>query len=279
MASRNELDEKAIHVWAMGGQAGLSRRAIYLSPPGTVSPFGEAGSVRDRPIQGWSASHLLTRGVRDPDLAPGHARVFESLPGDEIVAEISEGPVIVARDTGESRVVAFGFDLAGESVRNRLAAPLLFANAVAWLDSGAFRSESVEARSPGTIEIAAPNSERDQIAVRRDDGGAVPWILEGESVRFFAGRNGTYRVSTADRDLTLFLSQPAVPSAAWEPPSEVLRGLPPPSSEGARPWLAWPWLAAVAALILLYDWIRFGRGRRPAAGPFQTAEARPEGLP
>lgn len=278
VASRDELDEEAIHVWARGGQAGLSQRAIYLSPPGTVSPFGEAGSVRDRPIKGWSASHALARGVRDPDLAPGRARVFESLPGDEIVAEIPEGPVIVARETGESRIVAFGFDLAGESVRNRLAAPLLFANAVAWLDSGAFRSESVEARPPGTIEIEAPNSSREQIAVRSNDGGSVPWILQGESVRFFAGRRGTYRVSTADRDVTLFLSQAEVPTAAWEPPEDVRRGLPAPAASGAKPWLPWPWLAAVAALILLYDWIRFGRGRRPRAGSFQQAEARPEGV-
>lgn len=279
VASRNELDEEAIHVWARGGQAGLSQRAIYLSPPGTVSPIREAGSARDRPIQVWSASHALARGVRDPDLAPARARFFESIQGDEVVAEIPEGPVIVARDTGESRIVAFGFDLAGESVRNRLAAPLLFANAVAWLDSGAFRAESVEARPPGTIEIEAPNSSREQIAVRSDDGGTVPWILEGESVRFFAGRRGTYRVSTADRDVTLFLSQAEIPTTTWEPPEEVMRGLPSRASGGAKPWLPWPWLAAVAALILLYDWIRFGRGRRPAAGAQQPAEASPEGVP
>ena len=278
--SRDELTEDAIHVWARGGDAGVSKRAIYISPPGTASPAGEAHSIRNRPIEKWSVSHPLARGVRDRDLTPDRSRVFESSAGDEVVAGTSEGPVIVARATGESRSVAFGFDLAGDSVRNKLAAPLLFANAVAWLDAGAFRSESVEARSPGTVEIEAPNSAREQIAVRTDRGETVPWILAGGSVRFFAGRKGTYRVATADREVTLFLSQPQIPMAAWEPPEGVERGMPASPSRGGQPWVPWPWLASIAALILLYDWVRFGRGRRLEAEAFQPAEARPqEGAP
>ena len=212
-------------------------------------------------------------------MTPDRTRIFRSRTGDQIVAGTSEGPVIVAREAGDRRLVVFGFDLAAESVRNRLATPLLFANAVAWLDSGAFRSESVEARSPGAIEIGAPNSARGDIAVQTLDGGAVPWVLEGESVRFFAGRRGTYRVATADRDVTLYLNQPDVPATAWEPPDEVLRGLPSAVSGGGQPILPWPWLAAVAALILLYDWIRFGRGRRLGADPFQAAGAEPGRAP
>lgn len=277
--SGSDLAEDAIHLWARGGVEGRSRRAIYLSPPGTDTPIGEAGSVRGRPLEEWSASHPLAQGVRDPDMTPDRARIFRSRTGDQTVAGTSEGPVIVAREAGDSRLVVFGFDLAAESVRNRLATPLLFANAVAWLDSGAFRSESVEARSPGAIEIEAPNSARGDIAVRTLDGGAVPWVLEGDSVRFFAGRRGTYRVATADRDVTLYLNQPEVPATAWEPPDEVLRGLPSAVSGGGQPILPWPWLAAVAALILLYDWIRFGRGRRLGADPFQAAGAGPGRAP
>jgi hypothetical protein len=278
--SRDDLAEGAIHVWARGGKAGNSRRAIYLAPPGTASPIGIAGSIRDRPIDKWSASHPLALGIRDRDLMPSRARVFEILDGDEIVAGTSEGPVVLARTSGGRKLVAFGFDLAGESVRGRLAAPLLFANAVSWLDAGAFRSESVEARAPGAVEIAAPNSSREQVAVRADDGRSVPWVLSEGSLRFYAGRRGTYRVTTADRDVTLFLNQPQIATASWDPSEEVARGLPASAARGPEPWLPWPWLASLAAAILLYDWIRFGRGRRLTAEAFAASDAGAgEGMP
>ena len=271
--SSDEFTDGAIHVWARGGVLGPSRRAIYLAPPGTASPVGDAGSVRDLPIHEWSASHPLARGVRDRDLIPGRARVFNAYAGDEVVAGTSEGPVIVARAAGDRKLVAFGFDLAGESVRGRLAAPLLFANAVKWLDSGAFRAESVEARAPGPIEIEAPNSSREQVSIRTDAGDAVPWLLTDGSLKFYAGRRGTYRVTTADRDVTLFLNQPQVAATAWNPPEAVARGLPPARAGGGAPWLPWPWLATIAALLLLYDWVRFGRGRRLTSASFRAAEA------
>lgn len=278
--SSDDLADDAIHVWASGGDGGVSRRAIYLTPPGTASPIAASRSIRNVPIDEWSPSHPLAHGVRDRDLMPRSARVFETRDGDEIIAGTSEGPVVLARTSGDRRMVAFGFDLAGESVRGRLAAPLLFANAVSWLDSGAFRAESVEARAPGAVEIAAPGSSPDQIAVRAGNGASVPWVLTEGTLRFYAGRRGTYRVRTADSDVTLFLSQPQIVTASWDPPADVVQGLPASRGSGGEPWLPWPWLASLAAAILLFDWIRFGRGRRVSsqALPVSDAAAR-EGLP
>ncbi len=267
----DELADDAIHIWADGGEPDSSRRAIYLAPPGTPTPLPEKQSVRSLPIKEWSVSHPLALGVRDPDLTPDRTRVFAPEPSDEVIASTSEGPVIIARFSGERRMVAFGFDLASESVRNRLAAPLLFANAIAWLDSGAFRAESVEARTPGTVEIEGVRSSRSRIAVGRDNGEAVPWILTGGKIRFYAGQQGTYHVRTADRSMTFFVDQPDIPATEWDPADEVLEGLPAEASNERRPWLAWPWLASIAALILLIDWMHFGRGNRPTPVPLQTA--------
>ncbi len=274
--SRAELEDDAIHVWARGGEAGSSRRAIYLAPPGTASPVSASREVRGRAVREWSVTHPLARGVRDRDLVPERARVFDARQDDEIVARTDEGPVVLARASADSRLVAFGFDLAGDSVRNRLAAPLLFANAVAWLDPDVFRAELVEARPAGIVEVEAPNSARQEIAVRTDRGEAVPWILAGGKVRFFAGRPGKYRVVTADRDVTLSLSQPQVASSVWDPPAEVRHGVPSRVAGGGEPWISWPWLAALAAAILLYDWSRFGRGRRASPEILPDDERRPE---
>ncbi len=266
--SRSELEADAIHVWARGGGEAPSRRAIYLAPPGTASPAGEAASARDQRIDEWSPSHPLATGIRDPDLMPSETRVFEVGATDEVVAGTAGGPVILARSQPGKRFVAFGFDLADESVRGRLAAPLLFANAVNWLAPDAFRPETVEARPPGAIAIEAPHADRSQVAVRTAAGESVPWLLSDGAVRFYAGERDTYKVTTAERRITLFLNQPELGEAAWEPPATVARGLPRARAAG-DPWAPWPWLAALAALILLADWIRFGRGRHlgPANSP------------
>ncbi len=259
----DELNDDAIHIWADGGEMGDSRRAIYLVPPGTPSPLGELRSVRDLPIETWSASHPLALGIRDADLTPDRSRVLAAGPLDEVVASTSAGPVIVARSAGERRMVAFGFDLAGASVRNRLAAPLLFANAVSWLDPSAFRAESVEARRPGTVEIETTHPSRDRISVSADGQTLVPWILTGNDIRFYAGHRGTYHVRTGDQSMTFFISQPDIPANEWEPAEGVLEGLPAPVSNAYRPFVLWSWLASIAALVLVLDWMRFGRGGRP----------------
>lgn len=269
--SPDELVDGAIHVWANGAQNARSRRAIYLAPPGMASPAEEVTAVRDQPVAEWSPSHPLAQGVRDPEFTPSRMRVFETLVGDEVVASTAEGPVILARATREARSVTFGFDLADDSVRNRLAAPLLFANAVAWLDAGAFQPESVEARSPGAVAIEAPNSSFEQVSVRNSNGESIPWLLSDGVVRFYAGQPGTYRVATADRTVTLHLDQPQVPAGKWDP-DNALRRLPAKTAGSGPPGALWPWLAALAGLILLYDWIRFGRGRRLSAAAFRAAE-------
>ena len=257
-------------MWASGARNAGSRRAIYLAPPGTDSPAAEVAALQDQPVGEWSPAHPLAQGVRDTEFTPSRMRVFETLAGDEVVASTAQGPVILARTTQEARSVTFGFDLADDSVRNRLAAPLLFANAVAWLDAGAFRPESVEARSPGTVAIEAPNSSLEHVFVRNASGNSIPWLLSDGAVRFYAGQPGTYRVATADRNVTLHLNQPQVPVGKWDP-DDALRGLPPTTAGGGQPLAPWPWLAALAGLILLYDWIRFGRGRHLSADAFRAA--------
>lgn len=256
--------DDAIHVFPRGGDPGQARRSVVFAPPGTPTPLEELASVRDLPIEQWSASHPLATGVRDRELAPSRARVFRVGERDHVVASTARGPVIVAREGPRERLVAFGFDPSDAEIRNRLATPLLFANAITWLDTRAFRTESVEARIPGSLDFDAGGSSAAEIDVRLASGEAVPWVLADDRVRFYSDERGTYRVRTADRDHTVFLSQPHLAFQAWEPADGVSMGLPSTASGAGDPWIPWPLLAALAGVILLYDWKRFGRGRPPS---------------
>ncbi len=271
--SPEQLSSNAIHVWSEGGTSSESRRAIYIAPPGTDSPFATRTQVSNQPIREWSAGHPLVQGIRDQDMVPRTARIFEPQAGDEIIASTSTGPVILARTESQRRLVAFGFDLTDKSVQNRLSVPMLFANAISWLEPQAFQPEMLEARTPGIVELEVGSASREQIRVRTDSDTAVPWLLSEEKIHFFAGERGTYHVTTPDQRLTLFLNQPQIAMQQWEPPPSISRGLPAMIPAGSMPWIPWPWLTIAAALLLLVDWLRFGKGRLADSEVMLDAEA------
>ncbi len=262
VSTQAELSPAAVHVWAGGAAGNSSRRAIYIAPDSGQSPVRVRRVSSSQPITEWAAEHPLARGIRDRDVTPETVSIFEPAAGDEVIARTAAGPVVVARSTADQRFVVFGFDLADQGVRNHLAAPLLFANAVAWLEPDAFQSGTVEARSPGVISFDAPGYRREQVAVSSSDGEPVPWVLSDDSVRFYAGRPGQYRVATPDSRATLHLSLPEIAVKTWEPGEDVLRGVPPTSAATVAGIVLWPWLAFIAALLLLLDWVWFGRSCR-----------------
>ena len=262
VAQRSELSADSVHVWAGGAAGNSSRRAIYVAPETEQSPVRIGRKAFAQPITEWAAEHPLARGVRDRDLTPRSVSIFEPEDGDTVIARTAAGPAAVARSSGGRRFVVFGFDLAGEAVRNHLAAPLLFANAVAWLEPDAFQTGMVEARPPGLVSFAAGGYGRAQVDVRKADGQSVPWVLADDAVRFYAGQRGQYLVTTPDRRAALHLNLPEIAPETWQPGDEILRGVPPAGASTAPPIVLWPWLAFAAGIILLLDWIWFGRGGR-----------------
>lgn len=255
-----DLSADAVHVWAGGAAGASSRRAVYIAPETAQSPVPIQRRASAEPIVEWAVEHPLARGVRDRDFTPRSVSIFEPQDGDTVIARTAAGPAAVARSSADRRFVAFGFDLAGGAVRNHLAAPLLFANAVAWLEPDAFQTGTVEARPPGLVSLAAGGYRRGQIEVRRADGRTVPWVLTDDAVRFYAEQRGEYRVATPDRRAALHLNLPEIASETWDPGGEVRRGAPPAAAASAAPIVLWPWLALAAGAILIFDWIRFGRG-------------------
>ncbi len=274
VAQRSELSADSVHVWAGGAAGNSSRRAIYIAPETTQSSVPIKRKAFAQPITEWAVEHPLAKGVRDRDLTPRSVSIFEPADGDTVIARTAAGPVAVARSSEGRRFVSFGFDLAGEAVRNHLAAPLLFANAVAWLEPDAFQTGTVEARPPGLVSFETGGYRRGQVDVRKADGRPVPWVLADDAVRFYAGQRGEYLVTTPDRRAALHLNLPEIAPETWEPGGEVLRGVPPAAAATAAPIVLWPWLAFAAGIILLFDWIRFGRGGRSGFAEVSPAPAR-----
>jgi len=107
------------------------------------------------------------------------------------------------------------------------------------------------------------------IKVMTEDGGALPFTVDGRSLRFFAGAAGIVRVLTGDRELVYSLTLPQPGDVLWKPVG-TKQGLPPrgPLETAARDF--WQWLAILGGLGLLADWILYGRMQRGTAAATHT---------
>jgi hypothetical protein len=245
---------------------------IWIEPPAANSPVPVAGVIRGAKVRRWGTDHPLGAGLRTKDLEVDRSLRFEPAPGDAVIAEADQGPVVVARRTGEDgagRTVVLGFHPMQSSMRNALAAPLLFANIVQWMKPGVFREWELNAGSVGTVSVPIEDGvDSSSIEVTDARGDTLPFTIEDKSVRFYSGRPGIVRVMAGNRELVYSLSLPATSDTTWEPADSVLRGVPRASAAGSAPTDLWPWLALAGIMLLIVEWVLFGRFRRRAlTGP------------
>lgn len=249
---------------------------IYIEPPAAASPIPVKIRAASVTLRGWQPDHPLGTGLRAAGLNIIGATVFTPGPGDVVIAESNEGPIMVARD--KERVAVLGFHPA-RALPYELTTPLLFANMLRWLAPDSFRRWELYAASVGTVTVPI-DSDRDTggIRVLSDDGTQLPFSVEGKTLRFFAGRPGSVRVINGDREHVYSLAIPAVPDHAWTIPGTARRGVPRPRSMPAASRDIWYWLAAFAGILLLVEWLRYAprvAAERRRGAP-RTPEASPE---
>jgi hypothetical protein len=148
------------------------------------------------------------------------------------------------------------------SMKFELATPLLIANVTRWMAPEAFRDWEVQAGTVGSVNVTLDkNADPARTRVLGEGGVALPFTMEGNTLRFFAGAPGTVRVLTGDRELVYSLNLPDVGEAVWRVPAKVRRGIPRTSGLEQATAELWPWLAILGGLGLLLDWFLFGRSR------------------
>ncbi len=235
------------------------RPAIWIEPPGDapVHPRGPAGAAA---LTRWLTDHPLGAGLRTRDLRLASAQPLQPAEGDIVIAESDRGPLAVARD-GEPKVVVLGFDPMRSRMRFDLATPLLFANILRWMHPDAFRRWELNASNVGDVTIET-ESETGEVRVADASGRPLPFTRQARSVRFFVGSPGTVRVSTGDSETVQSLVLPELAETAWKPPKEAKLGLPGFADFGSGFIELWPWLALAGLLLLVLEWIIYGRARR-----------------
>jgi hypothetical protein len=233
--------------------------SIWLAPPAQKSPIPVRTIATKVKLKQWRSDSLLGAGLHAKDLELDASEIFSPDPEDQVVAESDAGALIVARP--KAKMVVTGFHPVRSSMRYELATPLLFANMLHWMEPDIFRSYESLAATIGVVNVDL-EAEPDPASVRviSESGQALPFTVDGRSLRFFSGAPGVVRVLTGDRELvySLTLAQPG--EVVWNP-ANVRTGFPArmPGDPSGRD--IWQWLAILAAIALVADWIVFGRMR------------------
>ena len=233
--------------------------SIWIEPPASQSPVPVVKTLSGLRDLHWNTVTPLGAGLRAHNSKLPGSAVFNPAATDIRVAEIDDGPVIVARP-GTRKSVVIGFDPGAFPTRFELSTPLVFANMLRWIDPGTFRQSDLSVQLAGTV--MAPLETAQPVQVTRANGLPIPFTLEHGALRFFSGDRENIRVAEGDRESVYSLTLPEMWDVKWLPPAGALRGIPRARGVAAIQPEIWPWLAVLGGLCLLAEWILFARVRR-----------------
>jgi hypothetical protein len=207
----------------------------------------------------WHQDTALGAGLYTKDVELASTEVFNLAPGDQPVAETTQGPVVVQRQ-GAVKMAALGFNPVRSTMKYDLTTPLLIANLLRWMAPEVFRRSDVQAGTVGTVNVTLDKGVNPaSVKVLGDDQRPLPFTIEGNRLQFFAGAAGNVRVVTGDRETVFSLTLPDVGDVTWRPPADVARGVRRGIVESSSAPNPWPWLALAGGLGLLADWLLYGR--------------------
>ncbi len=234
--------------------------ALWIDPPAGNPPVPIRQRLEHPEDLRWVPDQPLTEGLRARNIQIEATSVFEPAARDLRVAEVDQGPVMIARtaDNG-SRIVVMGFDPFSGAMRYELATPLLLANILRWVAPGIFRDLDVGTQSAGSVASPFPaQTDRNTVQVITDAGRTLPFNIRDRAVQFFAGEPARVRVIAGNSERVYSLTLPELGEVKWAPPANARHGIPAWTDAIRRSHILWPFLAALGAALLIAEWVIYG---------------------
>jgi len=253
--------------------------SLWIEPPRTGSPLPVNSVVERAAVSAWNSNSVLAAGLHAKETQFAVAEVFNTFDADIPVANVSAGPIVVARPAAASRprLAVIGFDPFDGDMKFQVTTPLLFANLLRWLSPEAVRNIEVAAERVGAANVALDPSERtNEIQVSTDRGDAVPFTIRDGMLQLFIAKPTIVRVASYDRERLLSLTLPQIAEHNWNPPTGSASGMPVETNWASLEIGVWQWLAALAGATLVAEWMLFGRRRsfRPRTSQIRSAARR-----
>ena len=232
--------------------------SLWIDPPPEHSPLPVKSAVTDS-LLAWTSNSPAKK------LLLPAANTFQTFEGDDVVANVPGGPVIVVRSASQthSKAAVIGFDPLQGELRFEVATPLLFAQLLQWLDPAAFQTLSLTAGEVGLASVDLDAAEqRSSVHVTDNRGFPVPAAKRGNALQFYTASPAIVHVTSSERERIISSTLPAVAAKMWSPRGAPSTGLPSPARFAPPAFDLWKWLALAAVLCLLIEWLLFGRARR-----------------
>ncbi len=243
---------------------------LIINPPaGTANDLLNVTGVFSETVAIRLADSPLLQFV---DWRNVHVRQAKAVEADwaRPLVEAAGGPLILTGERAGQRLGLITFDLRDSDLPLQIAFPILMANITGWLSPG--RAFDVPTGlQPGEAVEILPVASTTAVLVQKPDGSS--WMVEvGEEAVVFPETDqlGLYRVSLRDDTGTrpagsfavnLFSpAESAIRPAATLTIGQVAADVTEQNDVGQREW--WPWLLAIALLILAAEWWVQHRGPR-----------------
>jgi Ca-activated chloride channel homolog len=237
---------------------------LFVNPPSNAlfqagAPFKEMENVqvREDPLTrfvDWSNVHVLqAKSVQLPEWA-------------RALIAVDAGPLVFAGETGARRVAALTFDLRESDLPLQVAFPILFSNLINDLVPPAAFDAARPLRPGESLSITPPPGV-EQVVVASPSGRAIP-VPPGPDGFIFSetGELGYYAVNFVSGDASTaayFAVNLFDPSESDIRPRETVQVgravVAPAASENIGQRELWPWLAALALLVLVIEWQLYHR--------------------
>lgn len=258
---RADADADLIVIDRFAPPARPLKPALWIEPPPASSPIPARRFTEPVALTGWNTRHALGAGLRARDLKLESGLLLEPAASDLMISEAG-GRVLMAARPGELKQAVLGYHPGRPALKYELSAPLLMAHLLEWYAPEIYLRREVLAGAPGAISIELDElTDTDSVRVLNSGGNALPFTVDGRSVRFFTAETDTVRVMAGSTERTLSLSLPDAGRAQWTPGTGVKTGAGPRQASAAGPRDLWPWFALAGAALLVIEWWIYGRRR------------------
>lgn len=247
---------------------------LIINPPVSNALFEVTGVFSDT-VATRLADDPLLRFVDWSDVNVRRAQAIRAGWGQALVSAESGFPLLHVGQRDGRRIAILTFDLRDSDLPLQIAFPILMANLTDWLNPGRVVTGATGAR-PGEPVAIAPGAGTTELTVERPDGSRWTVDTSGDGVTYAdTGQLGLYRVTLRDATGPRPAGQFAVnlfaaAESAVAPRPSVQIGITTVTAAGEEnvgQYELWPWLAALALLVLVVEWWLFHRGAvrpRPA---------------
>jgi hypothetical protein len=252
---------------------------LFVNPSG--NPLFEVGGTYKEIQNVQVKEHRLTRFVDWSNVHILEAEAVQTPEWADVLIESDAGPLVFAGETNGQRIAALTFDLKESDLPLQIAYPILFSNLINYLaPPSAF--DSTQSLRPGESLSILPQTDVDRIVIASPSNQA--YTLAADSTTFTQTRElGYYAVNFISGDsssveyfaVNLFDEN----ESNIQPRAAIQVGrveVTPTASQQVGQRELWPWLAALALIVLMIEWQVFHRRRwtvgRIGNPPFPTGD-------